>query len=518
MATESSRLNLCLNAERQLLARNAPQRHLPVTIVTGFLGAGKTSLLRHILQCKLNLNIACAISDLAAINVDALLLSNQLEGPGHKLFELSADPNGSVKEFRDAVWQVLKAEDDLGFVDYVVVETSGTTDPSRLIAAVEETWGSMTRARLDTVVTVVDGDAVASDVMQGRALCEVAIQQLRCADVVLLNKSDLLNEYQRAVARHEIEKHAPRARVYETDHARVYLPHVLDIAPPDDALITGVSHESVPLRWNTGQSTPTESLRKLTRSAVSSDARVFVAPTFSSVALEQTEPMALGAIHLWLERSLPEGTLRAKGVLYVAELPRFRFEVHWSGNRRLHVENTGEWVGTPQTQFVVIGSNQYSTESGFDKAQVVEKLETCLATIASLSKKEIEENRTASAARLATDERFETLGLFSEVTTIAFQLVCPVSALDETMLRHHHHVNTNELTKRLVREVNASGGGSLLLYMSLASSDGEHQDTYAVASSVGPASVLSMWKDLDLRAQSIVDEVKQKLAGCLCGF
>ncbi|ETN08373.1 hypothetical protein PPTG_12176 [Phytophthora nicotianae INRA-310] len=143
----AARVNLCLGAERQLLARNAQKRRLPVTIVTGFLGAGKTSLLQHVLQHKLNLRVACAVSDLAAINVDALLVANQLAGNGNKLFELKADPNSSLDAFKDAVWQVLNEDDDaaaLGHVDYLVMETSGTTDPTQLVAAVQEKFGKMT--------------------------------------------------------------------------------------------------------------------------------------------------------------------------------------------------------------------------------------------------------------------------------------------------------------------------------------------------------------------------------------
>ncbi|KUF99497.1 hypothetical protein AM588_10010984 [Phytophthora nicotianae] len=524
----AARVNLCLGAERQLLARNAQKRRLPVTIVTGFLGAGKTSLLQHVLQHKLNLRVACAVSDLAAINVDALLVANQLAGNGNKLFELKADPNSSLDAFKDAVWQVLNEDDDaaaLGHVDYLVMETSGTTDPTQLVAAVQEKFGKMTRARLDSVVTVVDGDAVAQDALHGVEPCAVAVRQLRCADVVLLNKVDLLDETKLKTARQVIEKYAPSARVYETDHGQVYLPHVLDIAPPEDVFNGGVSHEKVQAQWNTGLSalngavTPASSRLRVERRSEVALNEVPPSQAFASVAFERTEPTPLAAVHDWIQHHLPHGTLRAKGVMYISELPKYRFVVQLSGKRRLEVENAGVWQSTPKTQFVVIGfSSRSSDGEQFDEAQALESLETCL----SRSTDQLEENessRVACTAKLQADERFETLAVSAEASTIAFRLTCPTSTLDETMLRHHHHVDMNELTKRLVREVNASGGGSLLLYVSnLSLDDTEGDQVYAVASIVGPASVLSMWSELDSRAETIIQEVKKKLANCLCGF
>eukprot|EP00644_Phytophthora_capsici_P018437 jgi/Phyca11/556380/estExt2_Genewise1Plus.C_PHYCAscaffold_870036 len=523
----ATRVNLCLGAERQLLARNAQKRRLPVTIVTGFLGAGKTSLLQHILQHKLNLRVACAVSDLAAINVDALLVANQLAGNGNKLFQLKADPNSSLAAFKDAVWQVLNEDEDaaLGHVDYLVMETSGTTDPTQLVSAVQEKFGKMTRARLDSVVAVVDGDAVAQDAANGVEPCAVAVRQLRCADVVLLNKVDLLDEHQLKLARQVIKKYAPCARIYETDHGRVYLPHVLDIAPPEDVYNGGgVNHEKVQAQWNTGLSalngavTPATSRLRVERGAEASvNDDQPSSQTFASVAYERTDPTPLAAVHGWIQHHLPQGTLRAKGVMYIAELPKFRYVVQLSGKQRLEVENAGVWQSTPKTQFIVIGSNSRGTDAEhFDEAQALESLEFCL----SRSPDHLEcGNKSATFSKLDADERFETLAYSKEATTVAFRLTCPTSTLDETMLRHHHHLDMNELTKRLVREVNASGGGSLLLYASnLSPDDVEGDQVYAVGSIIGPASVLSMWAELDSRANTIINEVKQKLAGCLCGF
>ncbi|CAI5707845.1 unnamed protein product [Peronospora farinosa] len=521
-----TRMNLYLNAERQLLARTSQKRCIPVTIVTGFLGAGKTSLLQHILQHKLNLRVACAVSDLAVINIDALLVANQFNGNHNKLFKLRADANTSLHAFKDVVWQVLNEDDDaaaVNHVDYLVIETSGTMDPTQLVAIVQEKFGKMTRARLDSVVTVVDGDAMAQDAANDVEPCAVAVRQLQCADVVLLNKVDLLDEDKLKAAREVIVHYAPSARIYETDHGRVYLPHVLDIAPPDDAFNGGMSHEKVQGQWNTGLSLlngalmPAPSRLRVKRESVAeSSGNVAPSQAFESVAFERITPIPLAAVHQWIQYHLPKGTLRAKGVMYIAELPKYRFVVQLSGKRRLEVKNTGVWQSTPKTQFVVIGFSGSSNSVGecFDKDKALDSLQVCLSRSTDQLKREDKSTCAEIVAKLEANELFETLACSKQATVVAFRLVCPASTLNETMFRHHHHVDANELTKQLVRDVNASGGGSLLLYASnLSPNDIDEQQVYAVASTVGAASVLSMWKELNTSAELIINEPRE---GSIC--
>ncbi|CAH0473495.1 unnamed protein product [Peronospora belbahrii] len=515
-----TRLNLCLGAERQLLAQNCPKRRLPVTIVTGFLGAGKTSLLQYILQYKLNLRIACAISDLAAINIDALLVTNEFNDNSNKVFALKADPDTSVDTFKDAVWQILNEDDDdaaapLDHVDYLVMETSGTMDPTQLVAAVQEKFGKMTRARLDSVVTVVDGDVVAQDAAKEIKPCAVAVRQLQCADVVLLNKVDLLDEKKLKIARQIIKQYAPNARVYDTVHSQVYLPHVLDIALPEEAFSGGVSHEKVQAQWKTGilengAVSPAPSRLRVKQGQVAEpNASATPSQSFASVAFESTTPTPLSAVHDWVQHHLPEGTLRAKGVLYIAELPIYRFVVQLSGKRRLEVENAGVWKSLPKTQFVVIGLNSTSNsgEEPFDEVKAYNSLATCFAKSTDQLTVEDKSIRDEIQTKLEANEFFEMLIFSEQSTMVAFRLMCPTSRLDETMLHHHHHVDTNELTKQLVQDVNASGGGSLLLYAcNLSLTDNEEEQVYAVASNIGAASVLTMWNELNSCAEQIINE------------
>ncbi|ETV77680.1 hypothetical protein, variant [Aphanomyces astaci] len=327
------RINLVLHYEKIYMA--APTRQLPVTILTGFLGSGKTTLLKHILKNRLNLRVCCCISDVAALNVDEQLItdSKTRTSTGGFLMEngcmccpvrLDLD---DTSEFKDIVWQVLSQDEGL-VMDYLVVETSGTTDPLALIQAIQARFGKMTRARLDSVVTVVDAEALVDS-----ALCPVAKNQLQCADVVLLNKMDLLADdpERQAAARAIVQQVAPRGvQVHETSFCDVYLPRILDISPPD-GIYNAVSHESVQAHWNTAEAS------SLRRTNVNLDQYTVSQDTWTTEVFESKSPISLAALHAYVGSRLPPTTLRAKGILYIQEDPTHRYVFQLSGKQRYNI-------------------------------------------------------------------------------------------------------------------------------------------------------------------------------------
>lgn len=236
---EDATVNLFSYAEERMLAKGAVRRPVPVLLVSGSLGAGKTTLVNHILQNKLNLNITCLVNDLASINVDADMLVHT--DAARKTVRLS---NGCAchslsGELEEEMWTVLQEVDGADRVDYVVIETSGVADPARLVQSLERRHGKMTRARLDAVVVVVDadllahqlaavdadrGDGAAADDDEAEAerrararlvaACgEASWRQLACADSILLNKLDLLDTCQ---AEHPVASHVRGAVPWAT--------------------------------------------------------------------------------------------------------------------------------------------------------------------------------------------------------------------------------------------------------------------------------------------------------------
>jgi cobalamin biosynthesis protein CobW len=211
------------NEPNEKTEQHMQMRKIPVTVVTGFLGSGKTTLMRHILQNANGLRIAVIVNEFGELGIDGEILKgcnigceDESESDQPNLYELS---NGCLcctvqEEFFPVMEQLVERR---GQIDHVLIETSGLALPKPLVQAFN--WPSIKNAfTVDAVVTVVDGPAAASGQFasnpqavdaQRRAdpnldhespLHELFEDQLASADLVILNKIDLIDEtQQRAV-------------------------------------------------------------------------------------------------------------------------------------------------------------------------------------------------------------------------------------------------------------------------------------------------------------------------------
>ncbi|MBV8442348.1 MAG: cobalamin biosynthesis protein CobW, partial [Hyphomicrobiales bacterium] len=201
----------------------------PVTIVTGFLGAGKTTLIRHLLSHAGGRRLALIINEFGDVGVDGELLKGCADAacPREAIIELA---NGCIcctvaDDFAPAVTALLAREPR---PDHIVVETSGLALPKPLVKAFD--WPDLrTKLTVDGVIAVVDAAAVAEGrfaddparIARQRAadpsldhdnpLEEVYEDQLLCADLVLLNKADLVAPDALERLRLEIARSLPRA-------------------------------------------------------------------------------------------------------------------------------------------------------------------------------------------------------------------------------------------------------------------------------------------------------------------
>ncbi len=213
---------------------------VPCTIVTGFLGAGKTTLVRHVVENAGGRRLAILVNEFGDVGFDkSFLAACGVEGcTEDSIVEL---PNGCIcctvaDDFVPALTALLdRAEPP----EHILIETSGLALPKPLVQAFQ--WPAIrSRVTVDGVVAVVDGPAVASgafaddpeasaaqraadtSVDHDNPLEEVFEDQLLCADLVVLNKSDLIDAETRARVRAEVEGHLPRAvKVVETERGAI---------------------------------------------------------------------------------------------------------------------------------------------------------------------------------------------------------------------------------------------------------------------------------------------------------
>mmetsp|Transcript_12322 Transcript_12322/g.17189 ORF Transcript_12322/g.17189 Transcript_12322/m.17189 type:complete len:528 (+) Transcript_12322:51-1634(+) len=365
---EASRVNIFLHAENVRVFGEHERPVLPTCLVTGFLGAGKTTLLNHILSNGSNLRIAAAINDFAELNIDEDLVRSK--DTASKLVELS---NGCVcchllDDLQDAVFKMLESGGDVerDAVNYLMVETSGVSDPLHVIRTLDAKFGKCFRARLDSVVTVVDSDQLAF-----HAPSDAAISQLACADIVIMNKIDLLKDKSAAdLVESRIQFYNSDAVIHKANHCNVPLSAILDVdvPPPTDSTSGGnaITHESsqMPVYISaTGGSLrrPTSSIPAKTSKRNSANTALMThlkRDKFTSVSVTiESEPISLLKLQNFICSPLVQNLSRMKGVLWIQGMDDYRCVIHLSGRGRLGFELDGKWSGPPTSTIAFIGSN-----------------------------------------------------------------------------------------------------------------------------------------------------------------
>ncbi len=221
---------------------------LPVTVLSGFLGAGKTTVLNQILHNRQDLRVAVLVNDMSEVNIDASLVERggaELRRTEEELVELS---NGCICcTLREDLLVEVKRLAREGRFDYLLIESTGISEPIPVAQTFtfrdEEGVSLADVARLDTMVTVVDASTFTPDYWGGQPLAErgqslgeddqrtvtdLLVEQVEFADVIVVNKVDLVSQEDLAKVIGAISTLNPRAKIVRSIRGRVQLDLLLN--------------------------------------------------------------------------------------------------------------------------------------------------------------------------------------------------------------------------------------------------------------------------------------------------
>jgi len=346
-------------------------KKIPVTVLSGFLGVGKTTLLNHILHNKQNMKVAVIVNDMSEINIDAKLVRNEntLSRTEEKLVEMS---NGCICcTLRDDLLVEVERLAKENKFDYLLIESTGIAEPipiAQTFSYVDEESGiDLSKfSYIDTMVTVVDclhffKDFCSNELLidreltnideDNRTIVNLLTDQIEFANVIILNKTDLVDKETVIFLKATIKKLNPDAKFISSEFG---------IIDPKEILNTGL------FDFDTAQNSAgwQKELQQENHTPETEEYGI------GSFVFRSKKPFHPERFWKYINQKYPSGVIRAKGLFWLASRPEDALNFSQAGGS-FRLEKSGIWWCSmsmnERIMYASFNENQEYIEDKWDK-------------------------------------------------------------------------------------------------------------------------------------------------------